>query len=87
MVPSLLSDIVDYGTWKFGADRAGTYFSLYTFINKAVGALGGAMGLAIAGWVGFDPTTTTHSDMSISGVRFAIAWIPALFITVVYWFY
>ena len=81
MVPSLLSDIVDYGTWKFGVDRAGTYFSLYAFINKAVGALGGAMGLAIAGWAGFDPTTTTHSDMSISGVRFAIAWIPALFIT------
>ena len=80
MVPSLLSDIVDYGTWKFGTDRAATYFSLYTFINKSVGALGGALGLAIAGWVGFDPTATTHSDMAISGVRFTIAWIPALFI-------
>ncbi|MDB9724244.1 MFS transporter, partial [bacterium] len=80
MVPSLLSDIVDYGTWKFGTDRAGTYFSLYTFINKAVGALGGALALAMAGWVGFDPTATVHSDLTISGVRFAIAWIPALFI-------
>ncbi|MDB4000840.1 MFS transporter [bacterium] len=80
MVPSLMSDIVDYGTWKFGTDRAATYFSLYTFINKSVGALGGALGLAIAGWVGFDPTATNHSDMAISGVRFTIAWIPALFI-------
>ena len=80
MVPSLLSDIVDYGTWKFGTDRTATYFSLFTFINKAVAALGGALGLAIAGWVGFDPAATTHSDMAISGVRFAIAWIPALFI-------
>mgnify|MGYP000498021732 FL=1 len=82
MVPSLLSDIVDYGTWKFGTDRAATYFSLYTFINKAAGALGGALGLAISAWVGFDPTATTHNDMAISGVRFTIAWIPALFIFV-----
>ena len=80
MVPSLLSDIVDYGTWKFGVDRAGTYFSLFTFVNKSVGALGGALALAIAGWVGFDPTETIHNDAAVSGVRFAIAWIPALFI-------
>ena len=80
MAPSLLSDIVDYGTWKFGTDRAASYFSLFTFINKAIAALGGALGLAIAGWIGFDPTATTHSDTTISGVRFAIAWIPALFI-------
>lgn len=80
MVPSLLSDIVDYGTWKFGTDRAATYFSLFTFVNKTVGALGGAVALAIAGWVGFDPTAAIHEDSAISGVRFAIAWIPALFI-------
>ena len=80
MVPSLLSDISDYGTWKFGTNRAATYFSLYTFINKTVAALGGALGLAIAGWVGFEPTARIHSDMAIFGIRFIIAWIPALFI-------
>ena len=80
IVPSLLSDIVDYGTWKFGADRAATYFSLFTFVNKSVGALGGALALALAGWVGFDPTLGAHDDLVISGLRYAIAWIPALFI-------
>lgn len=80
MAPSLLSDIVDYGTWKFGIDRAATYFSLYTFINKTVGALGGALGLAIAGWVEFDLTATSHSDATIMGLRFGMAWIPTLFI-------
>ena len=80
MMPSLLSDVVDYGTWKFGTDLAATYFSLYTFVNKAIGALGGALALAIAGWVSFDPSVTTHSDFSIAGVRFAIAWIPAFFV-------
>ena len=78
MVASLLSDVVDYGTWKFGTDRAATYFSFYTFVNKAVNALGGGLVLFIAGWVGFDPTATSHSDTAIGGLRLAGAWIPAL---------
>ena len=80
MLPSLLSDIIDYGTWKFGTDHAATYFSLYTFINKTVGALGGALGLAIAGWAGFDPSGTSHIDAAIVGLRLGVAWIPALMI-------
>lgn len=77
MVPSLLSDIIDYGTWKFGTDRSATYFSLYTFMNKAVGALGGALGLAIAGQYGFEPTLSSHSDATVVGLRMGVAWIPA----------
>ena len=80
ILPSLLSDIIDYGTWKFGKDRAATYFSLSTFINKTVAALGAAMGLAIAGWTGFDPSAAFHSDASIIGLRLSVAWIPALII-------
>ena len=80
VVPSLLSDIVDYGTWKFGIDRAATYFSLYTFINKTLGALGGALGLAIAGWVEFDPTVSSHSDTAIAGLRLSMAWMPVVFL-------
>lgn len=78
MVLSLLSDIIDYGTWKFGADRAATYFALYTFINKTVVALGGALGLAIAGWVEFDPTAMSHSDATVAGLHLGMVWIPAL---------
>ena len=80
MVPSLLSDIVDYGTWQSGTNRAATYFSLYTFINKTVGALGGAAGLAIAGWYGFEPTLSTHSEETIIGLRLGFSWIPAVMI-------
>lgn len=80
MMPSLLSDIIDYGTWKFGTDYAATYFSLYTFINKLMVALGGALALAIAGWVEFNPTMTTHDINSIVGLRLGIAWVPALFV-------
>ena len=80
MVPSLLSDIVDYGTWKFGADQAATYFSLYTFINKTVAAFGGALALGIVGWIGFDPMANSHGDIAVTGLRLAMAFIPTLFI-------
>lgn len=80
MVPSLMSDISDYGTLKFGTDRTASYFSLYTLINKTVGALGGALGLALAGWFGFDPTMISHSNAAILGLRISIAWIPAVMI-------
>lgn len=80
MVPSLLSDIIDYGTWKFGKDYSASYFSIYSLISKTAAALGGASSLAIAGLVGFDPTMNLHDDTVILGLRLAVAWIPALII-------
>ena len=82
MVPSLLSDVIDYGTWKFGVDYSATYFSLYTLVNKTVFAIGGALSLMIVDWYGFDPIFTTHADSEIFGLRLGIAWIPSLMIVV-----
>ena len=78
IAPSLLADIVDYGTWKFGQDYGASYFSLYTLITKINLAIGGALGLAIAGGFGFDPTVSTQSPQAIFGMRLSIAWIPSL---------
>lgn len=78
IVPSLLSDITDYGSWKFGADRAATYFSTYLFLQKTNVGMGGAFGLALIGWYGFDATAVTHTQESILGLRLAIAYAPAL---------
>ena len=80
MAPSLLADIIDYGTWKFDRDRAGTYFSLYTLVTKANLAIGGALGLGIAGWYGFDATAVDHSVDAVFGLRLAISWLPALLV-------
>lgn len=80
MVTSLLSDIVDYGSWKFGKNRAATYFSIYTLINKSVAALGGSLALIIVAWMGFDISNLAHSDRTVYGLRLAISWIPFAFI-------
>lgn len=79
MVPSLLSDIADYGTLKTSVDHSCSYFSLYTLINKTVGAAGGAISLAIASSFGFDPTTIVHSQKSIYGLFLGVAWLPIVF--------
>ena len=34
MMASIMSDIVDYSTWKFGVDRGATYFAFQTFSIK-----------------------------------------------------
>lgn len=76
MAPSLLADIIDFGIWKFGRDRAGTYFALYALMSKSSFAVGGAVGLAIAGWYGFDATATSHKEEAEFGLRMAMAWLP-----------
>ena len=79
---SMLSDIVDYSTWKFGAYRGSTYFSLYIFTYKAIFAVGGALGLAIVGWYGFDPAATSHDDSSLAGLKMAMVWGPIIAVLV-----
>lgn len=77
LVPSMLADIIDYGTWKSGIELGATYFSVFTLMNKATMAVGGALGLFIAGGYEFDPAANTHTVDAIFGLRLAIAWLPA----------
>jgi len=82
LAPSLLSDISDYGSWKFGQDFASTYFSLYTMVFKANIGVGAALGLAVAGLYGFEPSSLVQTERALTGLRLSIAWIPALLIVV-----
>jgi Na+/melibiose symporter-like transporter len=78
--PSLLSDIIDYGTLKSGQDMGASYFSIYLIILKAVGAISASAGLAIAGWYGFDVTATAHTTEGTFGLRLGALYLPVLFI-------
>lgn len=75
---SMLSEIVDYSTLRFGTYRGSTFFSLYIFTYKAVFAVGGAVGLAITGWHDFDPASATHTERGISGLITAMQSIPVV---------
>ena len=78
----MLSDTVDYGQLSDKKERRGTYFSIYALMTKAQLALGLSLGLALAGWLGFDTTATTHDESSAFAIHLAISWIPALILTI-----
>lgn len=77
LAPSLLSDIIDYSNWKFRVDCSASHFALYTMALKGNAAIGGALGLAIAGWYDFDPSAINYSPDSLFGLHLAISWLPA----------
>lgn len=77
--PAMLSEISDYGAWKLGSEQTATYFSVFTFMSKTVMAIGTALGLAVAGWYGFDASAASQSDSAKSGLILAMTWIPLVF--------
>ena len=78
IVPSLLSDIADYGLWKFGVNRAATYFAVYAFMAKAIVGIAGALGLGLVGWYGFDAASASHAREHVFGLRLTMAYLPAI---------
>jgi glycoside/pentoside/hexuronide:cation symporter, GPH family len=76
VAPSILSAIVDYDTWKFGGQRTGTFFSVYSFVLKVSAACGAALGFFIAGIYGFDATADTHAAETVIGLRLGMTWLP-----------
>lgn len=79
---SLLSDVTDYGRWKFGVNHTSFYFSIYAFLTKFGYGVGGALGLGLAGWYGFDPAATAHTEEGVFGLRVAMTMIPPLFLMI-----
>ncbi len=76
MVPAILSEIVDYSSWKYRVANAGTYYSIQNFVVKINGGVGAAIGIGIAGWYGFDATVTTQSAESAAGLMISMTGCP-----------
>ena len=77
VTPIILSDIADYSQLKYKIESNGLYFSLKIFFEKVNVAGGMALALAIAGWYGFDMTTSAHSELSIRGLKLSASWMPS----------
>ena len=73
---AVLSEIIDYHRWKHDQSQDAVFFSSFIFTSKLSGTVGFALGLAIAGWFGFDPAQTAHSAESVQGLMLAMVWIP-----------
>ena len=80
VAPSILADTVDYGKWKFGGDRAGTYFSFFALLGKVSGGLGAGASLAIAGFFNYDPALQENTAQAVLGLKLAFAAAPVILI-------
>jgi Na+/melibiose symporter-like transporter len=78
---SILGDVADYSLLKNGRNQTGTYFSVYMFVTKVLFALGGAIGLGLASWLGFEPTAANQSPAGTFALTVAMAWVPGALLT------
>ncbi len=79
VVPSILGDAADYGAWKFRKDRTAVYFTFLSLSGKLGVGVGAASGLLVAGFFGFDPAVTSHSEEAVYGLKIAFFVLPAIF--------
>ena len=80
--PAMLSEIIDYNTLKYRIENTATNYAIFMFLGKFNIAVGGALGLAIAGWYGLDATTTMQTPEGIVGLLFGMTWLPTFFIII-----
>jgi glycoside/pentoside/hexuronide:cation symporter, GPH family len=76
IVPSILSDVVDYGELRFRQNRGGTYFALNNLLSKAGFGVGGALALALAGHYGVDATQSQQTARAVQGLQLAYVFLP-----------
>ncbi|MDB9952363.1 MFS transporter [Porticoccaceae bacterium] len=76
----MLCDAIDYGRLKDHVERNAVYFSIFSLLTKMQSAIGGALGMGIAGWYGFDVMASEQSASGLVGLHLGVAWLPALFV-------
>lgn len=75
---NLEADTVEYGEWKTGLRSEGTTYAVFSFVRKMGQALGGAAGLWIIGWFGYQGAATVQTDSALTGIRIAVGVLPAV---------
>ncbi len=82
VVPALLSDVVDYGEFKFKQNRGGVYFALNTLVAKGGLGVGAAFAFAIAASSGVDVSQASQTHQALSGLQLAFIYLPIVFLGV-----
>jgi len=67
--PSLLAAAIDYGTFKTGRDRAGTYIAISTVVMQSTAALTFLFVFPLLGLAGFNPSAKADSAQALDAVK------------------
>ncbi len=86
--PSIQADVVDYGTWRTGRQRAGLLFALWSMSTKLALAVAVGMALPAIALAGFDPANPTDSGLQALALIYALlpAFLKAVAIALVWRF-
>ena len=76
--PAMLTDVIDYDTWKSGAKRAASYFAIHSIIQKAIISIGSGLGLLLAGLADFRPGED-NTQQAVWTLLFIVGVLPSLF--------
>ncbi len=76
---AMLADVVDYGTWRTGEARAGSYFAFHSLILKIAVALGSGLGFILLGLFSYSVKEgVENSPMSKVGLLVTVLLIPGI---------
>lgn len=73
---AILGDIIDYDTLKSGANRAGNYFALMGFVQKAAAAIGGGAAFFMLSYFSFDAKAASQTEGAITGLQITMVGLP-----------
>lgn len=79
---SMAGDVIDYSSLKYRHNQGATYYALFMFAVKSSFAVGGAIGLGLASWLGFDPAVAHQSETGVFALEVVMSWLPAVFLFV-----
>jgi GPH family glycoside/pentoside/hexuronide:cation symporter len=82
---AIIGDIVDYGEWRSGTNRAGEFTSAWMVIRKLTYAMGPAIGFFIAGIAGYEAGAAANDSTAILGLKAANGYLPALLLALATW--
>jgi Na+/melibiose symporter-like transporter len=75
---AMLADVIDVDTFRSGAARTGSYFSIMGFMTKLAHSVGGFALVALS-WVGYDTTVgASHSAQSLEWLAILYAIVPTV---------
>ncbi|MDE1147232.1 MAG: MFS transporter [Azospirillaceae bacterium] len=76
---AMLADVVDYGTWRTGIARAGSYFAFYSLITKIATAIGSGLGFILLGLFHYDVKEGAgNGPFATFGLLFTVLLLPGL---------
>ena len=73
---NLEADTIDFGELKTGIRTEGSTYAVFSFTRKLGQAIGGAAGVWIIGWFGYQGDAAVQSAGAIQGIRVAIGLFP-----------